>query len=1464
MAITRYGTHLSDLFRMVLIVLWMTALHTGFAQERTVRFQHLTLEDGLPQNMVDCILQDRQGFMWFGTWNGLCRYDGYRFESFNSETDGINNFIQALQEDAFGNIWLGTREGVFRYRYDRQVFEKITIEAGSDENASIHSIIKGTGNTLLIGSGKAIWEVEVLNEPGEFRVVQTCRVGEILEGKAINALLLTSDGTRWIGTDQGVSVLSADKQLLAHLTHEDGIANSLSSNLITCFWQENNGQMWIGTEYGLNLYDPVSRRFSRFYRNETSGASLNLPHNYISDLRQGQDGNLIIGTLGGLAVYSRSSNTVLHFTDEQSFHHGLNNNFVNCLYVDRNENLWIGTERGGVNLYNNNQSTFEHYELGTNGDDGLSHGTVNSVYEDDRSIWIGTAGGGLNRYDKSTGKFEAFLSDPQDVKSISSDFVTSVFRDSKGQLWIGTWGGGMNRYIQEGNKQPYFQRFGGAVLPGEKSIYISSITEDTAGNLWVGTLEGLLHFDADRQAFSQQYHLAPQRITEVGSVLMEGDTLWAGTRLGLFRIDQPSAPKAVIRRYTRDAANPNSISGNYVISIAIDRKGELWCGTYGNGINRLDRRTETFTSYSTKNGFSNNIIYCILPDDGGHLWLSTDFGLIRFDPGSGRVRNFFTADGLLNNQYYWSACFKNRAGKLYFGGMAGMDAFMPAWINEEPYSSEVVLTDIALINGRVLPGKDYNGVRVLEKHVAKSSEIHLSYKEKMLSLEFSPLIYRDADLLQYAYILEGFEDEWNYVSADRQFATYTNLRPGDYTFKVKVWDANADSGSTAKEVAIIIAPPFWDTLWFQVLAILTLAGGVIGGIRYRMYTLKQQKMILEQQVRERTEKINHQKEALAQQAVQLQHNNQELQENQRLIEGQNKQLESQNWEILAQRDELVDLNNRLQIESQSRLTFFTNISHEFRTPLTLINGPIGQLLKDKQLPEDARRTLEIVNKNARRMLQLINQMLNIRKIEKIRMRLKVAPGDINAFCREIFEAFKGLADLKNIDFRMQEHQLPQEVWFDAEKLSHILYNLFSNAFKYTPEGGNIRLDLAHVLPGQAQQGHLYNITSADEQISIRVVDTGIGISEENIPLIFDRFFRIESQHPLPIGGSGIGLSLTKELILAHHGDIFVESRLGRGTVFEIRFPATRSAYLEEEILEKPVAAFGLQKQVDILQDELFGKQEAEEVFEDLPLAHQPDRPTILIVEDNPDLRKFIASQLHKCYNVLEAEDGRKGITLSKTGNPDLIISDLMMPHVDGYELCANIKSHLDTCHIPVILLTAKSTIDAQIEGFEVGADDYLPKPFHFDILLARINNLIESRKKLRLAYLGVPTPDAEVLTTNQKDGQFLDSAIRLVQANLDNVTFTVLEFAQEMRVSRSLLHKKLVALTDQSASDFINHLRMQKAAELLKQNQLNISEVAYAVGYSDPKYFSRLFSKHFGNSPKSYSQQYRSPVSRTE
>jgi signal transduction histidine kinase/DNA-binding response OmpR family regulator/streptogramin lyase len=1169
-------------------------------------------------------------------------------------------------------------------------------------------------------------------------------------------------------------------------------------------------------------------------------------------------GILLIGTLGGLNFFDPGTATISGIDRRLDENGTLNNEFVNSLFTNHDGDVWIGTEKGGVNKYSTYQKPF--YSLHNQPDDqnSLSNNTINSILNDGNILWVGTAGGGLNRVDQNTGIIEHFIQSAQQPDGICSNYISSICLDTDKQLWVSSWGDGLGRLVSEKSKT--FQNYKNQSDNPRSLVsnFVSGLIPDDRGFFVVCTLGGIDLFDPKKGSF---FHFQEKfdkgvETPAVGCILKDRkDYYWIGSRKGLFRIPAklvvPTSQKLTSEDYGFFANSPGdslSLPGNYVISLLEDHLGNIWVGTYGNGFCKAVHASDgkiQFITYTKTNGLCDDVVYAMEEDHSGNIWISTDNGLSKFNPEKVSFQNFYTKDGLLNDQFYWNSSSSDHRGNLYFGGVNGLNYFSPGEINYYPRLPKVVFTDFQVFNQSVKIGEKLHGNIVLARSVSETQTIELSYKDNIFSIEFSALDYFLPDKVIYAYKMEGVDQNWVTVTAARRFATYTNLSGGKYRFLVKAANSDGLWSVEPTVLAIIIDPPYWQTSWFRLLAILALTLSVMGYIRYRTRYLHEQKRKLEIQVRERTIQIEEQKEKLQEQSSILLQSNNVLAERREFIEGQKIELEQQNHLIVTQRDEMIELNKKVSLINQLRLRFFTNISHEFRTPLTLILDPLESLMKTMEDDKVTSQTLKLINRNAQRLLHLINQLMYFRKIETGKMELRVVQGELVAFLKEVFDSFLDLAAHSNIQYQFLSENPVQSTWFDPEKIENIFYNLLSNAFKFTSEGGRISMKVTFSQPDVNRVGLAFPF------IGIEVIDSGKGISAEHLPFVFDQFYQVDSTLSNMQKGSGVGLALTQELVQAMHGEISVESELGRGSIFRVFLPYQADNFAHEELdLTGSVQSVNLQSKVDVITEELMLVGSSLEATE---LKADKSKPLILIVEDNYDLRAFLIQSMKNDFRLLGAANGKEGLEMAKKFTPDLIISDVMMPVMDGLELCSRLKKEIHTSHIPVILLTAKAMIEHWIEGLETGADDYIPKPFNLKVLQLKIVNLIESRRKLRLLFSREGNPSPEELTNNAVDEQFLSKAYYIIEKNLQSENFTADLFAREMAVSQSLLFKKLKALTNHSITDFINLYKLKKAASMIgSDSKVNMTEIAFQVGFNDPKYFSRIFRKVYGVSPSDY------------
>jgi signal transduction histidine kinase/DNA-binding response OmpR family regulator len=833
----------------------------------------------------------------------------------------------------------------------------------------------------------------------------------------------------------------------------------------------------------------------------------------------------------------------------------------------------------------------------------------------------------------------------------------------------------------------------------------------------------------------------------------------------------------------------------------------------------------------------NDIVYGILEDRDGNLWLSTDNGLSKFDPAREEFRNYSVSDGLLNNQFYWSACFQNSDGRLYFGGMKGLLAFYPENIIDRNIEYNLTITDFKIYNQPVEIGSEYYDRIILERPISRTGKIDLSYKVREFSFEFSALDYDQTDKIRYAYILEGFDEDWNYVGPERRFVSYTNLKGGDYTLKINAARAEDNWSNDPVSLQVHIIPPVWERFWFLASVFLILILSVVVYIRYRTIALKMRKKVLEFQVRERTQQI----------------------------EGQKEQLEMQNLEIIEQRDKLMDLNKKVQQANQHQMRFFTHMSHEFRTPLTLIISPLDEIISELDGKGPLLKKLLLVKRNAKRLLHLVNQLMEVRRIKTGNIEIQAMELDLVKFLENISQPFSNLARQRQIEYEFITDRKSLVTYADREKLEIVFYNLISNAIKYTPDQGSTRIELALSEPGSSLQGPDDEVVIVkqksehfDKYVNITVIDSGIGIESEQLREVFKRFYKTPAGTPHYSLGTGIGLYLTKELIKAHRGWLFVRSTPGMGSEFRFVIPYGNGYLSDNEVIgsvERPSPAHREDLSASLLSDYSDSAKEIK------PAIHVPSgnflsvRPLILVVDDDTELCEFIADHLNKEFEVMIADNGEEGLGRTRKFLPDLILSDSMMPKMDGYEFCAEVKSDLHTSHIPFVLISARADEEDMIEGLDAGADDYIIKPFELNVVEAKIRTLIENRKKLQKLFSSSLIADVRKVTTNSIDNKFLKQSVDIVEGHMIDSEFGVQSLAEKLNISRSLLHKKLTAIVGQSANDFIVSIRLKHSAKLILEGNKKISEIAYQVGFNDPKYFTRCFKKHFGKTPSAYMQE---------
>jgi signal transduction histidine kinase/DNA-binding response OmpR family regulator len=904
-------------------------------------------------------------------------------------------------------------------------------------------------------------------------------------------------------------------------------------------------------------------------------------------------------------------------------------------------------------------------------------------------------------------------------------------------------------------------------------VYVRDIFRDHTGLVWIATwTEGVFRFDPKTKELTNYFRNDKGMYNGMTRNLYEdrSGVLWLGTRGGLNRYDRT---RDTFVRYERKLGDPNSMSENTAFDIYEDEQGYLWIGTYGGGLNRFDPETETFRHFTIADGLPSNNVFSIQPDRKGKMWFSTDRGIASYDPKKETFEAFDRRDGLLNKSYNAFSYYQSPySGHLFYEGEDGLDIFHPDSIQKDLTPPRIAFTDLLLYNQSVpiartaaeLSSKD---TFYLAQSITETKQLTLPYAQKVITFEFAALHYLNPSKNQYAYKLEGFDRDWQYIGAQRT-ATFTNLSPGAYTFMVKAANSHGFWNDEPATIQLVITPPWWQT-WPAYF----LYGLLIGLAFYAYYRYQRRQWRLQTQL------------ALEQEEA-----------------------------------------RRLKEMDETKTRLYTNITHEFRTPLTVISGMAEQIGKE---PEKwLRKGTEMIRRNSEHLVELINQVLDLRKLESNKMPAQFIQGDIVDYLRYLSESHESLAANRDIDLDFSSDTPQILMDYDPEKLRRILSNLLSNAVKFTPAGGRVRVQVSR--RDEAGRAHL----------QMAVSDTGAGIPPEKLPYIFDRFYQADDSATRRAEGTGIGLALVRELVKLLGGAIAVDSREGEGSVFTVRLP------IHNRAPHKPVAETTAEKMAPaVFTPALQGETIAAEAF----LSDESERPTLLIIEDNPDVQQYLFTILESGYDLLTAADGQAGIDQALEHVPDIIISDIMMPVKDGFEVCRTLKEDERTSHIPIILLTARADRDSRLEGLERGADAYLPKPFYPEELQIRLRKLVELREKMRRRYAAMeplpPTTDPDV----RKEDEFILRARAFVEQNIGNAELSLHDLCRELAVSRTQLHNKLKALSGRSTTAFIRIIRLQHARKLLAETDLNVSEVAYAVGFNDPNYFSRRYFEAFGVRP---------------
>lgn len=1374
-------------------------------------FSAISINDGLPHNYIDNITKDSQGFLWLCTHNGLSRFDGTNFVHYNISSEGIrlrSNFVNQVCEDGFHRLWIASEAGLDLLNLKTGRLEPINYSVFQSEDLSkipVLFLLKDKKGDLWIATQTNLYHIE-LGRDGKISKC-TYLFSTYDKHSAPITALGEVENEVWVGYDRNLYKVKKTGESKISLSPIFNKTIFDEQSRIHCFGLYNK-EIWIGTNRGLYRYNQKTYQHKRYTHNDEKANSLT--ESYITGIAVTTNNELVISSLKGINFYNpQGDNFVQMESAGESSGNIINFNLMNCLFVD-GAILWIGTELNGLIKMVKRNLNVELLIYGLDQAETQTTNPVGCVFEDTKgNLWISNIGKGLGVKARGSDSFMRICQDFKNPSSLSHNSVNDIKQDNQNQLWFATWGGGLNCLKIDNLARPAFTRYnvGNSSL---KSDFVGSLCFDNLNlGMWIGTAEGLSFFDLQKQTFTN-LTLPTDRLPNnslVGMLIDRKQKLWIGTHHGLIVLDLYSFARnrKDIRyhyfEYKLD--NPDSKLIEKISCICESADGVIWLGSNGYGLYRISSdkiSSENFKNMTVKDGLPDNTIYGIVEDRQHRLWISTNKGLSCMDVKSGHFTNYYEQDGLPSDQFYWNSYCRSSDGMIYFGGLNG--AIGLKGVNPiAPKRPQIAFTQLTVQNNIIKQGD--NGY--LSQSISWAKEVRLHERDKSFSVEFTALDFENPEKYKYFYRLKGFDDRWIECDPKHHYASYTNLKSGHYVLQVKVQSLMNSADEQTAELAIFVSPFFYKTWWFYLLVILVVVFLLYAYFQWRISTYKQQKAILTEKVKERTVALEEKMEALS----------------------------MQNNLLVEQKEQLIELSKKIQEITADKISFFTNITHEFRTPITLILGPISRALKLSQNPSVIEQ-LRIVDRNSKSLLGLVNQLLDFRKVESGHISVVKKMHNLQTFIDENIALFQAFSKERDIQICCYTRLGEVHYCYDEGWIQKVLVNLMSNALKFTPNGGKISF-YACSLVDDRQEKKLY----------MSVSDTGTGINPNDLEKIFDRFYQSANivKHPIAgQSGTGIGLYLCKRIIEEHGGRIF--ARNNKSTGFSVRI-----------LMPVPIEDADEIYYSDGTSDYLFSDLQhvEDEVVEDEPVAFGAIRKTILIVDDNKDMRTYIRSVLSTEYHVLEADSGEKALNRLNQDNVDFIITDLMMPVMNGLEFSKRVKANISISHIPILMLTAKVSDEVKLESFRIGVDEYMQKPINEELLLVRIHNIFTVRQNNQQEFALQMDPALLNIDEESNDNRFLKRAMQVLEKEYKNAGFDVNGFSEAMNMSKTLLNQKLQNVVGQSTGKFIGNYRLKMARDLILINKLsknmNISEIAFEVGFSDPKYFSRCFQKKYGTLP---------------
>ncbi|MBD2755260.1 hybrid sensor histidine kinase/response regulator transcription factor [Spirosoma validum] len=1348
------SSRINFIFLLYSIILWSCCL------AQTPVFHFFDIQSGLAQNTVLSITQDARGFLWFGTPEGLSRYDSRSFKTYTNDptnpTSISYNRISSSLSDTHHTLWIGTFKGLNKYKPESDSFQRYFHDPENKKSLSndrIFCLYEDRKGTKWIGTDNGLNRL-VNDNLNKFERYLYSEIKPTAPNQAmirINGICEDQQGNLWLATNTGLIRMTFTKTGIGYktFTHQANKSNSLIENSVSAVICDQHNKLWIGTKSGkIDSYDPVNESFIH-WPNLTPGLST---YNEINCMQLDKQGRIWIGTLQGAIRLNPISMEVTEYQNDPRNSQSLSDNSIFVIFEDNQQSIWLGTYISGVNVLYPTFTPFKTIEQSKPAR-GITHRAVSSIREDQRqNFWININSTSLDYVNLQTGLLANYRVDNRFRRYLPSKLIKTVFVDKSGYTWVGTQRGDLSRISPNHRQWMLYPTNHQDSASGNENT-MRAILEDSQQRFWVTFGREIDLFDQEKGSL-RRYHRFTNQVA-LSDILLEDShkNIWIGGKGGMCLLKDKST------RFCWIPFTINVRAGDapeWVNCMHEDRYGRLWLGTSYGGLKLYDAKKNTFVDYNFTSDLSRTRITSIESDAANSLWLGTYRGLIRFNVGTKRSQQYTRSDGLAGSEIMPNASYRATNGELYFGTNKGLVYFNPADIKLNQYPPPVVFTGLEVANKAVSIN---DKTHLLNLDISQTDQIRFSYQQNFFTLTFAVLNYIKPEKNQYAYKLEGLDQEWHSIKAPS--ITYNNLPYGTYTLLVNGANNDGIWNPNPTKLSLVILPPWWKSWWayslYGILAVVVLS------VILRYYWLR----------------------------------------------GRIKQ------------EHLLN---------QAKLDFFTNISHEIRTNLTLITGPIDRLLSLEKDNPELQKHLTYAKSNSDRLLTLVTELLDFRKAESNELQLYVSQNKVTSFLKNSITSFQHLAEKRNVNLIFSAKPEHLVLWFDPNQLAKVIYNLLSNAFKFMSDGGTIEI----------------SVKETEHWVAITVSDTGRGVSEETIKKLFTNYFQGYNQGETNTG-YGIGLALSRRIAELHGGTLTVESQEARNgnngfTCFTLALRKGHHHFTREQLVDS----------IPLLPTAEFSSEVSVKTQEAIERAESGQHHTILLVDDNDELRSFIRDVLINTYHIIEAINGQVGWEAACQHIPDLVISDIMMADMDGLALLRKLKTDVRTNHIPVVLLTAKAAVAHQIEGLETGADSYLIKPLNLPLLELCLRNHFTAREIMRQKYSRLITLEPQHLTINTVQEEFIVKLVQIIEENLFEKGFVAEKLAAQVNMSKPVLYKKLKAITDMSVNDFIKSIRMKKAAKLLQQSNLNINEVAMAVGFDDRRYFSREFKKFFGLYPSEY------------